>query len=123
MMENAAPSSSQINEASRMEPAISCFVCGLCKFVVSPFPLECPGCNSLYCENCVRIQRSWSCTLPTCKSRVQPVEMHRSVKEVLELINFQCPGCNEKKRYQQFFEHVRSCDKIQDDGKVSAEQF
>ena len=118
-----APSSSQINEASRMEPAIGCFVCGLCKFIVTPFPLECTGCSSLYCENCVKLQRSWSCTLPTCKSRQPPAKMHISVKEILELINFQCPGCKDKKRYVQFFDHVKTCEKIQSGDKMSAEEI
>lgn len=54
---------------------------------------------------------------------MQPTEMHRSVKEVLELLNFKCPGCNEKKRYTQFYEHVKQCDKITDAERVSAEQI
>ena len=106
-----------------MEPALDLFVCGLCKFIVAPFPMECPGCNSLFCEGCVRMQRSWTCTVQSCRSRMQPTEMHRSVKEILELVTFVCPGCNEKKRYQAFFDHVQSCGQIQAENKVSNEQI
>ena len=116
-------SSSQINEASNMAPAFEMFVCGLCRFVVSPFPLECPGCNSLYCSNCVTMQRNWSCTLQSCRSQMQPTKMHRSVQEVLELLNFNCPGCGERKRYNAIFEHVKVCDRIRADEMVSNEQI
>lgn len=104
-----------------MAPAVDLFVCGLCQFVVSPFPLECPGCNSLYCDNCVKMQRTWSCTVQNCRSRQQPTKMHRSVQEVLELLNFTCPGCNERKRYKAFFEHVKVCERIGADAMVSSE--
>lgn len=49
--------------------------------------------------------------------------MHRSVQEVLELVNFTCPGCNEKKRYKAFFEHVKICESIGADAMVSNEQI
>jgi len=96
-----------------MQPAFELFVCGMCQFIVQPFPLECPGCNSLYCENCVKMQRNWSCLKQVCRSRQPPTKMHRSVQEVLELLNFNCPGCNERKRYVAFFEHVAACEQIQ----------
>ena len=116
-------SSMQINEASRVAPAFNQFVCGLCQFIVTPFPLECPTCNALYCEQCVKMQRSWSCTVQNCRSRQRPTEMHRSVKEILELINFSCPGCGTRKRYQAFFNHVQTCEEIRPDAMHSSEQI
>lgn len=82
---------------------------------MTPFPLECVGCNSLYCEKCVKMQRSWACTVMNCRSRMQPIKMHRSVQEVLEVLMFNCPGCQKRVRYQAFFEHVATCAKIGQD--------
>ena len=115
-------SSYDINDATRMSPAFDLFVCGLCQFVVQPFPRECPGCNSLYCDPCIKMQRSWSCSVNNCRSRMQPVELHRQVKEILETLSFTCPGCSERKRYTAFFEHVKQCNKISADDCVSQEQ-
>ena len=98
-----------------MVPAFDVFICGLCQFVVAPYPLECPGCNSLFCENCVRMVRNWSCTVQNCRSSIAPTKMNRSVHEILELLMFNCPGCNERKRYAAFFEHVTHCERIPSD--------
>ena len=48
------PSCDFINVESPLKDAVDLFVCGLCKFIVQPFPLECPQCNGLYCESCVQ---------------------------------------------------------------------
>ena len=47
-----------------------------------------------------------------CNSVKQPIEIHRAVKEILELMMLRCPGCGATKKYEQMFEHVQSCDKI-----------
>jgi len=41
----------------------------------------------------------------------------------MELLNFACPGCGEKKRYQAFFEHVKTCDQIREENMTSNEQL
>ena len=119
----AMASSSQINEASRMASAVDLFTCGLCQFIVTPYPLECPACNRLFSENCVKSQRNWSCPHANCRSRMRPVKMHNNVREILELMQFNCPGCGERKRYNAFFEHVKTCTSISSDSMVSTEQM
>ena len=88
------------------------FICGFCKYIVQPFPLECPDCNALYCGKCVQSQMRWCCQVMQCGSMQRPVEMHRSVKEILEMMMIICPGCEKKMRYESAFEHISQCDKI-----------
>ena len=105
-----------------MAGAIDLFVCGLCQFIVAPYPLECAACNKLFCQNRVRMQRSWVCPHPDCRSRLAARKVHRSVQEIMELLNFNCPGCGTRKRYEAIFSHVKTCDQIQADAMVSNEQ-
>lgn len=108
------PTSSEINIQSPLKTSINLFSCGICKYVVQPFPLECPQCNGLYCEECVKGVRSWMCKSPLkgllCSSRNPPVKLHRDVKEILEILQFSCPGCKVSWKYEEFFEHVKECD-------------
>ena len=106
-----------------MRDSFDLFVCGLCQFVTTPFPVECPQCNRLYCEHCVKSQRSWMCTGADCRSRQPPVRLNNNVREIMELLIFECPGCGERKRYQAFFEHVKNCDRISEENMTSNEQM
>ena len=104
------PSMQQINEASRMDAGvIDHFLCGLCRYVVTPYPQECPACNRLYCQQCVEMQRRWECNNTSCRSRAAPTKMHNAVQEILDLVMFICPGCDKKMRYKQMFDHVKQC--------------
>ena len=105
-----------------MISAIDLFVCGLCQFIVTPYPLECSACNKLFCESCVQMQRSWKCPHQNCQSRMATKKVHRSVQEIMELLNFNCPGCGQRKRYEAIFNHVKTCERIQPDVMVSNEQ-
>ena len=49
--------------------------------------------------------------------------MHNNVREILELVQFTCPGCGERKRYEAFFNHVKTCPRIGADSMVSSEQM
>ena len=105
-----------------MSNAVDLFVCGLCQFIVAPYPLECAACNNLFCEACVRMQRSWVCPHANCRSRLAAKKVHRSVQEIMELLNFNCPGCGQRKRYEAMFNHVKTCEHINADVMVSNEQ-
>lgn len=39
-----------------------------------------------------------------------PVELHRRIKDFLELLKFHCPGCSEMFMYQEMYEHVKTCE-------------
>ena len=58
-----------------------------------------------------------------CGSMARPVEMHRSVKEILELMMINCPGCGKKMRYEAAFEHISQCDKITAEMKKSRDDL
>ena len=47
-----------------------------------------------------------------CSSRSYPVKLHRDVKDVLEILQFSCPGCKEMLKYEAYFEHLKTCTKI-----------
>jgi len=34
------------------------------------------------------------------------------VKDVLEILQFSCPGCKEMLKYEAYFEHLKTCTKI-----------
>ena len=114
-----------INEASRMESVIDQFVCQLCKFVVAPDGLECKRCNMLFCEECQKLQLRWQCPVRNCGSKERPVKIHRSVQEILEMLQFTCPGCENMRplRYKAIFDHVKQCDKISNEMKVSKQDM
>lgn len=121
------PTSAEINIQSPLKNSIDLFACGLCKFIVQPFPLECPACNGLYCEDCVKSSPRWACQAPIkgvpCQSRLAPVKLHRDVKEVLENLQFLCPGCKQNLKYETFFEHVKDCDAIAEESKITENQL
>lgn len=56
------------------------FICGLCDNVVAPYPDECPQCNKLYCETCIKQRGYWQCPNFNCNSTRKPCDMHRGVK-------------------------------------------
>ena len=52
-----------------------------------------------------------------------PVDLHRRIKDFLELLKFNCPGCSEVFMYQQMYEHVKTCEdavKIYKEGRATA---
>jgi transcription initiation factor IIE alpha subunit len=112
-----APESENINKDSPIAPVADLFVCGLCRFIVTPFPLQCSLCNSLYCEECVKNLYKFKCPNRSCKDTAKPEELHRSVREVLEQLHFSCPGCKEDFRYVDAFAHVATCPKIGADSR------
>ena len=117
--------STSINRHTPMAAAIEYFLCGLCQFVVSPFPRQCSGCHSLYCESCISNLVRWKCPQKNCKAQsdTQPEDMHRSVKEILERLEFDCPGCKTNLRYQEMFAHVKTCAEIKSTNRVDQSQL
>ena len=118
-----SPSSFQINEMTKMSAAADVFVCPLCKFIVEPFPRECPDCNTLFCKSCISRRMIWQCPVGSCRSSQQPIDMHRSVKEILELATLTCPGCGVSKKYEKMFEHVQTCPEIKHEEIKGAEDI
>ncbi len=111
-----APESDLINKDTPMAPVSDLFVCGLCKYIVSPFPQQCSACNLLYCQECVRNLYRWKCPNHRCKeANSEPETLHRSVREILEQMHFVCPGCKLDLCYEEAFKHVTQCPKITDD--------
>ena len=45
--------------------------------------------------------------------------MHHSVKEILENIMLNCPGCNQNFMYVEAFKHVKVCEHIREGKAVS----
>jgi hypothetical protein len=35
------------------------FICTLCDCIVKPYPDECPQCNRLFCEECIKARGYW----------------------------------------------------------------
>ena len=58
------PDSTNINVNSTLTDSINLFICAICNCVVSPFPIECPECNGLYCKDCVDRTLLWQCKSP-----------------------------------------------------------
>ena len=65
------------------------FLCRICNFVVWQ-PKECPKCNSVYCHTCQQKLQGekgmWQCK--ECTSKEPVTEMHRTVKDVLDMLVF-----------------------------------
>jgi hypothetical protein len=38
--------------------------------------------------------------------------MHRKVKEILQCLNFLCPGCKIRYKYDDITDHALKCDKV-----------
>lgn len=71
-----------------LTPILHHFVCKLCKLVVLD-GRQCANINCcvLFCSACVGEQirkGKWSC--PQCRERSVPIDMHRRVKDFLEIL-------------------------------------
>lgn len=95
-----------------MESALNLFMCGLCNYVVAPYPLQCTQCHVLYCESCIGALLQWSCQQQNCRTSLPPEPMHRGLKEILQKMFFNCPGCKVRYNYENVFDHVQKCDKV-----------
>lgn len=75
-------------------------------------PKECPKCASVYCFECnnndISKKGKWFCK--ECQAAEPLVDLHRTVKEVLEKLVFSCPKCAEVKRtYNEIHTHMNNC--------------
>ena len=113
--------SEQINENSKLEFGLDCFLCDVCKLFVRPFPLQCPDCNSLFCEDCTKLEKEWRCTKELCQSTKNPEKLHHSVKAILEKCRLDCPGCSQTFEYLNglAFNHIESCEKVPEELKYN----
>lgn len=53
-----------------------------------------------------------------------PVDLHRRLKDFLELLKFNCPGCSENLMYNQMLEHLKTCEeakKVAKEGRSKEE--
>lgn len=107
----------KINKNSPLAPAVDLFICGLCNYIVTPYPSQCNNCHNLYCKECIKNLLTWKCPR-RCPGQSKTEDLHHSVKEVLEHLQLCCPGCKSDFQYEKAFEHVRTCDKINEESKV-----
>ena len=104
---------------TELSNVIEHFLCRLCKLVVWQ-PKECPKCNSVFCHECatryITTRGAWQCQ--ECMSKDQVTDMHRVVKEVLDMLVFQCPKCQKVKRnYNDIMRHCEECQEVADPSK------
>ena len=83
------------------------FLCKLCDSIVYDGQ-QCVGksCSALYCKHCLSQYRA--CVV--CNERRIPGDMHKRVREMIELFRLICPGCNEEFMYKQMYEHLSTCE-------------
>ena len=98
-----------------LNPILHLFTCKICDSVIYEGQ-QCTNqrCPALYCKQCLPQYRN--CVL--CGERRIPGDMHKRVREMIELLRLVCPGCNEEFMYRQMFEHLPSCEGAQ---KIKAE--
>jgi len=105
-----------------LAPVLHHFMCSHCRNVVQD-PKQCfsKNCQVLYCAGCVQTKLkngAWMC--PMCRERQAPVDIHRRLKEFLQLLKFNCPGCSESMMYEMMIKHIVNCEaalKVQQDGR------
>lgn len=92
-----------------LESIVHHFICKLCNSVIVE-GRQChnKNCCMLFCKGCVDSKRPWGC--PICQTRSEPVDMHRRLKDFVQLLKFVCPGCSESLMYQQMLEHIKTCE-------------
>eukprot|EP00347_Sterkiella_histriomuscorum_P011771 403371155 len=99
---------------TELPDVIDHFLCKICRLVVYQ-PKECSRCASLYCFDCsnnlISKNSKWQCVDKKCNSQDPLVEIHRTVKEVMEKLVFSCPKCGGNKRtYNEMVKHIPVCD-------------
>jgi hypothetical protein len=55
------PEKDQLVLDAPMYDLVEEFVCLLCKYIVAPWPQECPSCNKLFCKECIAKRGYWQC--------------------------------------------------------------
>lgn len=121
-----APERSQILTSSKMSKAFEFFLCGFCSFLVqppekenAPKALQCSACHSLFCEDCCKINMTWECPKPMCKTKKAPEKVHFKVMEILCALQVFCPGCQKCHKYKDIHAHVSQCDKVTDRMRIT----
>lgn len=97
---------------SSLNPIYQHFICKICDSIIFEGK-QCSNrsCSVLYCGPCVKDKiRSWRCN--ECGDGKAPLELHKRVRDMVELLRLICPGCNEEMMYKQMFEHIKNCDGV-----------
>lgn len=92
------------------------FVCPICANVVRD-PLECSGCQSVFCTRCIEPWREKNEHCPKkCKGNdsVEWREMHRMVKQDLLSLKFKCNNnqCSSVNTYEAALGHLETCNSL-----------
>lgn len=78
-------------------------------------PIECKGCNSIFCKECLD---PWTAKNEHCpkkckgSERVEFGSMHRFAKTELESMKFKCksPNCDKVNKYSKALHHITTCE-------------
>lgn len=108
---------------------INHYLCKICGLIVIQ-PKECPRCAVLYCFDCNQGQitknSKWACQNKQCNTTEAVIDIHRTVKEVMEKLIFSCPKClGNKRTYNEIIQHIQQCDgsNNQQDQEAAIENF
>lgn len=105
-----------VQEDKKLRERANFFVCPICACVVFE-PVECGGCSSVFCAECIIPwqQKNNSCP-KKCKGNdeVEWRQMHRLVNEDLKSLEFKCEnaGCCKVNKYEEAMLHKKTCEAV-----------
>jgi len=84
------------------------FLCKMCKNLVWN-PRQCANlnCQVLYCSGCCK-QGVIRC--PSCNQNNRPVDINIKLKNFMDMLKINCPGCKNGFIYSQLCKHMEECD-------------
>lgn len=107
------PFQEKVGDENRLDLA-NFFACAICTMVVKD-PLECKGCDSLFCKECLE---PWTSKNEHCPKKCKGNEavefgtMHRFAKQELQALKFKCksPNCDKVHKYADALAHIHTCE-------------
>lgn len=96
----------EIINKETFKPLESIAICGLCNGIMID-PIQCQGCDSCYCKDCID---DYSKSHPTCPTGCSggAIKESRMMKNILSGLKFKCKnGCEEEIPYLQLREHYQ----------------
>ena len=97
-----------VQDDAKLREKANFFVCPICAQVVRD-PLECTGCQSLFCKDCIDPWRRSNEMCPKkCKGNdaVEFKTVHRFVHQELSDLKFKCKSCENVEAYDGALKHL-----------------